>query len=250
MQTAPAPKRRPSAAAAAMMDQGETAEEDVLAAILAEARERIRGQMTPSQIEDPSVEDMQLAESIVRPLVDAALSRALHQGARITQGQEQILRLIMDEIFGFGPLSPYLDDAEVEEVIINGPDSISIIHAERGKELTPVRFRGLSEVTNFVNRAAATGGRWLDRSNPKLDARMSRWQPLARHHGPADGQRAHRRHHSPPPAGGADTGRPDEVGDHHAAGRQVPAHGRRRPFEPDRHRGNGVRQDEFPQCYV
>ena len=172
MQTAPAPKRRPSAAAAAMMDQGETAEEDVLAEILAEARERIRGQMTPSQIEDPSVEDTQLAESIVRPLVDAALSRALHQGARITQGPEQVLRLIMDEIFGFGPLSPYLDDAEVEEVIINGPDSISIIHAERGKEMTPVRFRGLSEVTNFVNRAAATGGRWLDRSNPKLDARM------------------------------------------------------------------------------
>jgi len=165
-------KRGPSAAAAAMMNRTETAEEDIVLAILAEARERIRGQMTPSQIEGPSAEDMQLAESIVRPLVDTTFARSLHQGVRITQGQDDVFRLIMDEIFGFGPLAPYLNDPEVEEVIVNGPDSISIIHAERGKEPTSARFRGASEVTNFVNRAAATGGRWLDRANPKLDARM------------------------------------------------------------------------------
>jgi len=172
MQATPVSKRRPSAAAAAMMNRTETAEEDVAIAILTEARERIRGQMTPSQIEDPSAEDMQLAESIVRPLVDAAFVQSLHQGVRITQGQDDVFRLIMDEIFGFGPLAPYLSDSEIEEVIVNGPDRISIIHAERGKEMTSARFRGPSEVTNFVNRAAATGGRWLDRANPKLNARM------------------------------------------------------------------------------
>ncbi len=144
-----------------------------MAAILAEARERIRGQMTPSQIEDPTEDDLRLAEGIIRPLVDAAFSQASRDGARITQDEDSIVRQVMDEIFGFGPLAPYLADEEVEEIIVNGPDDVRIIHAQHGKERTTARFRGLSDVLNFVNRAAAaTGGRWLDRANPKLDARM------------------------------------------------------------------------------
>jgi len=148
-------------------------EEKQLAAILAEARERIRAQMTPAQIEDPSDEDLRLAEDIIRPLVDAAFSQALREGMRITQEPKTIVRQIMDEIFGFGPLAPYLSDPGIEEIICNGPENVWTIHAERGKEHTSARFRGLSDVVNFVNRAAsATAGRWLDRSNPRLDARM------------------------------------------------------------------------------
>lgn len=168
----PTPKRKISPAAAAMMKRSDGDREDVLIAILGEARERIQVQMTPSQIEDPSDEDMRLAEGIIRPLVDSVFSRSLRGGTRITQSQEEVVRHIVDEIFGFGPLAPYLADAEVEEVIVNGPDSVSIIHAERGKEKTGAKFRGATEVQNFVNRAAAGGGRWLDRANPKLDARM------------------------------------------------------------------------------
>jgi len=148
------PTRKISAAAAAMMSRSSDDQEDILATILGEARERIQVQMTPSQIEDPSDEDMRMAEGIIRPLVDSVFSRSLHGGTRITQNQDDVVRQIVDEIFGFGPLAPYLADSEVEEVIINGPDNVSIIHADRGKEKTTARFRGATEVANFVNRAA------------------------------------------------------------------------------------------------
>jgi len=169
------PRRKVSPVAAAMMNQATAAggEEDLLTAILDEARERVRGQMTPAQIEDPGEQDLRLAEDILRPLVESMTSQARTEGVRLTQDVDQIVRQIMDEIFGFGPLAPYLNDPEVEEVIINGPDDVWIIHAARGKEKAGICFRGVSDVVNFVNRAAgATGGRWMDRANPKIDARM------------------------------------------------------------------------------
>lgn len=150
-----------------------TGEDERVAAILVEARERIRGQMTPAQIEDPSDEDISLGAEIVRPLVTTAFSQALQDGLRLTRDPETVVRQIVDDIFGFGPLAPYLADEEIEEIIVNGPDDVWIIHAERGKERTGAHFRGLPDTLNFVNRAAAaTKGRWLDRAHPKLDARM------------------------------------------------------------------------------
>jgi pilus assembly protein CpaF len=140
--------------------------------LLAEARERIRNQMTPAQIEDPSDEDMRLAEDVIRPLVETTFRQARQNGQRFTRGEDDVVREILDEIFGFGPLAPYLEDEGIEEIIVNGPDDIWIIHAERGKECTGAKFRTAQDVLNFVNRAASTTSRWLDKSNPKVDARM------------------------------------------------------------------------------
>ncbi len=162
--------------AAMAMRQGgtQTSEDEQMAELLAEVRRRIQAQMTPSQIEDPSEQDLRLAEGIIEPLVESALRQARQNGARMTQDAGDMKRQIVDEIFGFGPLAPYLADEEIEEIIVNGPDDVWIIHATRGKEKTGARFRGPQEVLNFVNRAASatSGGRWLDRANPKLDARM------------------------------------------------------------------------------
>ena len=32
----------------------------------------------------------------------------------------------MDEIYGFGPLEPLMDDPEVSDVLVNGPDRIFV----------------------------------------------------------------------------------------------------------------------------
>ena len=164
-----------SPAAAAMMRQASVYDSEERAALLLqEARERIQAQMTPSQIEDPADEDLRLARDIVAPLVENALTHARQEGVRMTRSAEELTGQIMDEIFGFGPLAPYLDDPEIEEIFVNGPDDVRIIHAVHGKQNTNARFRGASDVVNFVNRAASatSGGRWIDRSNPKIDARM------------------------------------------------------------------------------
>ena len=172
--TPPAAPRRMSPAAAAMTQSGTSTgnQDDLLTSLLTEARTRVRQQMQPSQIEDPTDDDLRTAEALIAPLVEMFLTNARREGTLVTQEPDRILRQIMDEIFGFGPLAPYLAEEQVEEIICNGPADIYIIHAERGKEKTGAQFRTGREMINFVNRVARTGGRRLDKANPKIDARM------------------------------------------------------------------------------
>lgn len=165
-------KFSPAAAALAEATVAGTSQSDLLDGLLAEARSRVRNQMQPAQIEDPTDDDLRMAESILLPLAEQFCRNLQSQGLPRFQEADQIVRQLLDDIFGFGPLAPYLADSEVEEIICNGPHDIWIIHAGRGKEKTSAQFRTAREMINFVNRAARTAGRRLDKANPKIDARM------------------------------------------------------------------------------
>src|SRR5512139_289979 len=169
---APARKFSPAAAALATATTATSNPGDLFDGLLAEARSRVRNQMQPAQIEDPTDDDLRTAESILLPLAEQFCRNLQSQGLPNLQEPDQIVRQLLDDIFGFGPLAPYLADSEVEEIICNGPHDIWIIHAGLGKEKTSAQFRTAREMINFVNRAARTAGRRLDKANPKIDARM------------------------------------------------------------------------------
>lgn len=172
MQTTPTRKISPAAAA---MQAGLAAganQDELFAALLKECRERVRAQMQPAQIEDPTDADIQTAESLLGSLVETFCANARRDGIVLSLESDGLLRQIMDDIFGFGPLAPYLADEKIEEIICNGPGDIWIIHAESGKRKTPARFRSGRDLQNFVNRVARTGGRRLDKASPKIDAKM------------------------------------------------------------------------------
>ena len=70
----------------------------------------------------------------------------------------------------FGPLTPFMNDGEIEEIWINSPERIFI--ARRGKnELTNLFLSG-EDVKNIVERALMWSGRRLDLSHPFVDARL------------------------------------------------------------------------------
>lgn len=81
------------------------------------------------------------------------------------------LDAICAELFGFGPLQPWLDDPEITDVLVNDPTQIYI---ERGGrlELTDSRFRDSTELADLVYRIAASVGRELTIEQPFVDARM------------------------------------------------------------------------------
>ncbi|SMP65129.1 CpaF family protein [Anoxynatronum buryatiense] len=78
---------------------------------------------------------------------------------------------MVDEIIGYGPINPLLQDEAVSEVMVNGP---RMVYAERnGKlELTGVRFRDDDHVLNVIERIVAPIGRRIDESSPMVDARL------------------------------------------------------------------------------
>ena len=73
-------------------------------------------------------------------------------------------------ISGFGPLQPFLDDPEVEEVWINSPERVFI--ARRGRhELTNLRLDA-AQVNELVERMLKSSGRRIDISTPFVDAML------------------------------------------------------------------------------
>lgn len=70
----------------------------------------------------------------------------------------------------FGPLAPFMNDSNIEEIWVNSPERIFV--ARNGKnELTNLLLSG-EEVRNIVERALMWSGRRLDLSHPFVDARL------------------------------------------------------------------------------
>ena len=69
------------------------------------------------------------------------------------------------------PVRPYIEDASVSEVMINGPGQVFV--ERRGKlELVPIAFQGIEAILCALNNAAQFVGKELDEHHPILEARM------------------------------------------------------------------------------
>ncbi len=71
----------------------------------------------------------------------------------------------------FAPVQEYLSDDDVAEVLINGPKQIYI--ERKGKlALTPAKFANDQALQAAVMNVARSVGRFFDKENPRLDARL------------------------------------------------------------------------------
>ncbi len=78
---------------------------------------------------------------------------------------------VMDEIFGYGPITPLLNDPTVTEVMVNGPQQIYVERS--GKiERTDKSFRDDRHILHIIDKIIAPLGRRVDESSPMVDARL------------------------------------------------------------------------------
>ncbi len=85
--------------------------------------------------------------------------------------KEQLIHEVMDEIFGLGPLEPFLRDPLVSDILVNGPRQI-YIEKEGKLELTDATFSDVDHLMRVIYRIATNVGRRIDESSPMLDARL------------------------------------------------------------------------------
>lgn len=78
---------------------------------------------------------------------------------------------VVSEILGLGPIQRWMDDPDVTDVLVNGPDEIWIDRG-LGLELTESRFGSREEIVTTVERCLAPLGLRLDRTRPMVDARL------------------------------------------------------------------------------
>jgi pilus assembly protein CpaF len=136
-----------------------------------ELKERIRIVLM-SRI-DPTV-----ASRMPRPVLREEIAKLVNEIAteervHLNQAEENQLAVeLTDDMIGLGPLEPFLDDDEITDILVNGPNNIYI--DRRGKlEKTGARFRDAQHVLNVAQRIASAVGRRIDEASPMVDARLA-----------------------------------------------------------------------------
>ena len=78
---------------------------------------------------------------------------------------------ILDEFTGFGPIQPLLDDPDVSEVMVNGPQKVFI--EKNGRLIkSGVTFDDDDHVMRIIDRIILPLGRRVDADSPTVDARL------------------------------------------------------------------------------
>lgn len=99
-----------------------------------------------------------IGEILAEPELDLAASPAL-------------IAAVEAAVCGLGPLQPLVDDPEVGDILVNGPDEVFVERAGR-LETTGVTLGSAREVIEISERIAALAGRELSVAHPVVDARM------------------------------------------------------------------------------
>jgi pilus assembly protein CpaF len=85
--------------------------------------------------------------------------------------REQLFKDILDEMLGYGPIQPLLDDPEIDEVMVNGCKKIYI--ERKGKVVkTNISFESDDHVLRLIDRIILPLGRRIDADTPTVDARL------------------------------------------------------------------------------
>ncbi|MEX0658936.1 MAG: CpaF family protein [Egibacteraceae bacterium] len=85
--------------------------------------------------------------------------------------RSDLVAAISQNVLGYGPAQPFLDDPEVTEVMVNAGESIYVERA--GKlERTGARFSSDDHLRRVIERIVSQVGRRIDESSPMVDARL------------------------------------------------------------------------------
>lgn len=106
----------------------------------------------------------EVATRILEPLVEV---EAVDAGLPACE----LLRTVLDEALGLGPLESLLADDEVREIMVNGATTIFVERAGR-LERAAVRFSGELALRGVVERIVSPLGRRIDEASPMVDARL------------------------------------------------------------------------------
>jgi len=85
--------------------------------------------------------------------------------------RETLFQDIRNEILGYGPIQPLLDDPDVSEVMVNSPKSVYV--EKKGRLIkTNIVFDDNEHIQRVIERIILPLGRRIDADSPMVDARL------------------------------------------------------------------------------
>ncbi len=135
---------------------------------------KIKEQVLPRLLEriDPeaaaTLTKDELAEEF-RPIIGEVLAEL-----KLTLNRREqfaLEKVLVDELLGLGPLEELLNDPEISDIMVNGPEQTYI--EKKGKlVLAPIQFRDEQHLFQIAQRIVNMVGRRVDQTSPLADARL------------------------------------------------------------------------------
>src|SRR5205085_3516020 len=85
--------------------------------------------------------------------------------------RERVIKRVIDEAIGYGPVQILIDDDTISEVMVNAPEEV---YFERDGVIyrSPLKFKDTAHVMRIIELIVAPLGRRVDESMPYVDARL------------------------------------------------------------------------------
>ena len=85
--------------------------------------------------------------------------------------RDRLIREIIQEAKGFGPLDPLLADPSISDILVNGAKNV---YVEKNGKLykTSITFKDNHHLRNIIERIVSKVGRRIDEKSPMVDARL------------------------------------------------------------------------------
>ena len=123
---------------------------------------------------DQEMDDEHREEKLRERVQQAVVSILDEVGGHITDRADRklIVKEVLDEALGLGPLEDFLADDAITEVMVNRRDMIFV---ERNGKLTPTdaTFTDDAQLLGVIERIVAPIGRRIDERSPMVDARLA-----------------------------------------------------------------------------
>lgn len=85
--------------------------------------------------------------------------------------KSDLIQAVFNEILGLGPLEPLITDESINEIMVNGANSI-FIEREGLIQKTNIQFYDNEHVKHVIQRIVGKVGRRIDEASPMVDARL------------------------------------------------------------------------------
>lgn len=149
-------------------------QEDALVALKKKIHEKLVKRLnldgiTPEALSDPNTA-LKIKQSSEQVVADLLIEES---GGMISSHEERValVRDIVNEALGLGPLEDYLADPDVTDIMVNNKDEI---YVEKGGRLILANKKFISDqkMRSIIERIIAPLGRRIDESTPMVDARL------------------------------------------------------------------------------
>ncbi len=110
--------------------------------------------------------------TLLNEYINAEIDKSLEGYDLTNLERSHIFNLIDNEINGYGPITELLDDKNITEIMVNGPQSIYIEIDGRLVKEEMVSFINNDHILRTIQKIVQPLGRTIDETNPMVDSRL------------------------------------------------------------------------------